>query len=133
MEKPFFTNDAVIFGILMLILMAVFTTAANPRFQKFYRVVPTVLLCYFIPSLLNSFGLVDVENSKLYYVASRFLLPACLVLLTVGTDFKAISRLGFKALVMFFTASVGIIIGGPIALWIVATFAPGIIQVDGVD
>ena len=33
---------------------------------------------------------------------------------------------------MFFTASLGIIVGGPIALWIVATFAPGIIQVDGV-
>ena len=133
MEEPLFTNDAIIFGILMMILMGVFSTAANPRFQKFYRVVPTVLLCYFIPSLLNSFGLIDGEKSQLYFVASRYLLPACLVLLTVGTDFKAISRLGSKALIMFFTASIGIILGGPIALLLVSSINPSLVQVEGVD
>jgi uncharacterized membrane protein len=37
---------------------------------------------------------------------------------------KAMSRLGPKALIMFFTATIGIIIGGPIAILIVGFFSP---------
>jgi hypothetical protein len=35
---------------------------------------------------LTTFGVVDREESRLYFVASRFLLPAALVLLTVSAD-----------------------------------------------
>ncbi|TRX50006.1 DUF819 family protein [Fulvivirga sp. M361] len=120
--QPLFTNDAVIFGILMLMLAAIFKTAASesPFWKKFYKYVPIILLSYFLPSLLNTFGLVDVESSQLYFVASRYLLPACLVLLTISVDLKEIIRLGPKSLIMFFTASFGVIIGGPLAIWIVS-------------
>ena len=123
------TNDAVIFGLLMAILAFVFHTSNNggPRWKKFYSVVPMLLLCYFIPSLLNSTGIVDSENSNLYYVASRYLLPACLVLLTLSVDLKEIAKLGFKPLVMFFTATIGIIIGGPIAILLASYINPNLV------
>ncbi len=56
-----------------------------------------------LPSLLNTFNVVDGNASSIYYVASRYLLPACLVLLTISIDFKAILSLGPKALILFLT------------------------------
>ena len=131
--EPFFKSDAVIFGILMLILGFVFWSSNSEvsAFKKFYRFVPMLLMCYFLPSLLTVFGLVNAEESKLYYVATRYLLPACLVLLTLSIDLKEVFKLGPKALIMFLTGTAGVVLGGPLAVVIVATFAPEIIGVDG--
>jgi uncharacterized membrane protein len=123
---PVFTNDAVVLGILLLILAAIFITSNsdNPKWQKFYTFVPSLLLCYFIPSIFNSLGLISGEESNLYFVASRYLLPASLVLLTLSIDFKGILGLGPKAIIMFLAGTFGIVIGGPLALITVSYFAP---------
>ncbi|MFC6635563.1 DUF819 family protein [Microbulbifer taiwanensis] len=127
------TNDAIILGMLAAILGFVFYTAGSEHrfWKRFYRIVPTVLMCYFLPSLLATFGIIDVENSKLYYVASRYLLPASLVLLTLSIDLKAIVNLGPKALVLFLTGTLGIVIGGPIALLLLSAIHPEILNVGG--
>lgn len=240
--EPIFTNDAVIFGILMVLLAGIFSTASSerPAWKRFYTFVPSLLLCYFLPALLNyPFGLIAPEffagdalieflqaknivfdealirslsfeeiktylstlgvdakgysnfleytvapytdptsfdtealmkflkkneiplegidlsqlslketeqfllangveahgyssfihKSKLYYVASRYLLPASLVLLCLSIDFKSISRLGPKALIMFFAATLGIILGGPIALLVTSYLFPNLVSV----
>lgn len=129
------TNDAVVLGLLALILGFVFHTShsANPFWQKFYRYVPSVLLCYFIPSLFNSFGIIDGEHSQLYQMASRYLLPVCLVLLTLSVDFRAILGLGPKALILFLTGTVGVVMGGPIALASVGHFFPEQLGGEGAD
>ncbi|MEQ8808685.1 MAG: DUF819 family protein [Imperialibacter sp.] len=126
---PLITNDAVVFGILIVILAAVFGTASSKRsgWQKFYSIVPTVLLCYFIPSILNSMGIISGAHSKLYFVASRYLLPASLVLLTVSVDLKEIMKLGPKALIMFFAGTVGIMLGGPLAILLFSVVAPDVV------
>jgi uncharacterized membrane protein len=120
------TNDAVVLGILAVILGLVFYTShsENRYCKAFYRYVPALLLCYFLPSLLNSFGMIDGEGSSLYKMASRYLLPASLVLLTLSVDFKAILGLGPKALIMFLTGTAGIIIGGPLALLMLGSLYP---------
>lgn len=120
------TNDAVVLGILAVILGLVFYTShsENRYCKAFYRYVPALLLCYFLPSLLNSFGIIDGEGSSLYKMASRYLLPASLVLLTLSVDFKAILGLGPKALIMFLTGTLGIIIGGPLALLTLGSLYP---------
>ena len=130
---PLITNDATVLGFVAILLGLVFytSTSNNVFWQKFYRFVPAVLLCYFLPSLLNTFGIIDGEESQLYYVSSRFLLPACLVLLTLSVDLKAIAQLGSKALILFFTGTFGIVIGGPIALLVVSGFAPEMLGVEG--
>jgi len=129
------TNDAVALGILATILGFVFYTSSSrhPFWQKFYRFIPALLLCYFLPSLLNTFGVIDGHTSQLYYVASRYLLPACLVLLILSVDLKAILGLGPKAVIMFLTGTIGIVIGGPIALLAVSVIEPSLIGVDGPD
>jgi len=92
--------------------------------------VPALLLCYFVPALYNTFGIIDGERSQLYFVSSRFLLPATLVLLTVAIDIPAVLRLGPKALALFATGTVGVIAGGPIAVLTVGVFSPDTVSGD---
>lgn len=129
-KEPFIKNDAVVLGLLLLLLAFIFKTEGSnlPFFKKFYRVVPALLLCYFLPAFLNTFGIISADESRLYFVASRYLLPASLVLLCLNIDIDGIRKLGSKALVMFFTATVGIVIGGPIALYLVSLASPDILN-----
>ena len=176
--EPFFTNDAVVLGLLMMILAGIFYTSSleTEGWKKFYTYVPGLLLCYFLPALLHwPLGLIasdwfdnslidflaqknlsipegasysqieqflldnnipkeEIANykghSRLYFMASRYLLPASLILLCISIDFKGIINLGPKALIMFFTATAGIVLGGPIALFVVLNLAPNIIAAN---
>ena len=131
---PLITNDAVVFGLLTLVLGAVFYTKSRGGFwDRFYTFIPAILLCYLIPSLMNSFGLISSEESNLWQVAKDYFLPASLVLMTLSIDLKAVFGLGSKALIMFFTATIGIILGGPIAMLIVGTFSPETVGGEGAD
>lgn len=183
--QPLFINDAVVFGLLMAILGLVFYTEHLPsKFWKgFYTIVPSLLLCYFLPALLHyplgwiaseyfledplkqlleqrnitvpadlanmSFESIKlwleqkgilasdyktcIGKSQLYAMASKYLLPACLVLLCISVDFKGLLRLGPKALIMFFAGTFGVIIGGPIALLTVTYVFPNLIQASSDD
>ena len=134
-SSPLVTNDAVVLGLLSLILGAVFWTShsRHPFWTRFYGVVPALLLCYFLPSLLNTFGVIDGHQSNLYYVSSRYLLPACLVMLTLSVDLPSVLKLGPKALTLFFTGTIGIVVGGPLAILIVSTFSPETVGGAGPD
>jgi uncharacterized membrane protein len=130
MESYPFQNNAVVAGLLAVILAVIFKTnhSPNPYLQKFYKFVPMLLLAYFLPSLLTLFKLVDPRSSKdLYYVASRYFLPASLVLLTISVDLKEILKLGPKALIMFLTGTVGVIFGGPIAIYLTSLVDPSLV------
>lgn len=179
-DIPFLAKDTTIFGVLCMILAGIFYTSKHPLFSKFYKVIPALLLCYFVPSIFSSIGIIadkwiDVQatiahlskvygnldgvhnleelknyisthqiaaaeyqqftgKSSIYFIASRFLLPASLVLLTLSIDLKGVFKLGPKALIMFLTATVGVMIGGPIAIVFFKFVAPDIlVQVEGTD
>ena len=128
-----FTNDAVVLGLLAGALGLVFYTHSLPQFKRFYTFVPALLMCYFIPAAMNSLGIVSGEASNLYFVASRYLLPASLILLCLSIDLKGIYNLGPKAIVMFFAATTGIVIGGPLALWLVGLQDPSVLGGNAPD
>jgi len=129
------TNDAAVLGLLAATLGVIFWTrqSEHPALQAFYKYVPALLLCYFIPSLYNTFGLIDPGQSRLYAVMSRYLLPATLVLLTLSIDLQAILRLGPKALVLFLTGTIGIVLGGPLAILVVSLVSPATVGGAGPD
>jgi uncharacterized membrane protein len=145
--KPLITQDTVTFGLLMMALGFVFYTSSRQSgfWARFYKFVPALLMCYLIPSILSSTGIIgsewkELENgelveksSSLYFMASRYLLPAALVLMTLSIDLKAVFNLGPKALIMFLTGSVGIIVGGPIALLIFMFISPESFDATGID
>ena len=119
------TNDAVVLGLLAVTLGAVFWTASRPSgfWQKFYSYVPALLMCYLLPAVYNSIGLVDGNASGLYPMARDYLLPSSLVLLCIAIDLGAVLRLGPKAVIMFVTGTAGVMLGA-----VVAFLAMGVIQ-----
>jgi uncharacterized membrane protein len=129
------SNDATVLGLLMVILAVIFFTASLPGkgWQRFYNFIPPLLLCYFIPGLLNSLGIINGVNSQLYPVVSRYLLPACLVLFTIGMDWKSLTKLGPQALIAMLVGTAGIMAGGPIALWLVGSISPNTVSGEGAD
>lgn len=136
MMQPYFTNDAIVLGLLLSVLSFVFftSTSKNKWIQKFYTIFPPLLLCYFLPALLHwPLNLISGENSVLYKVSSQYLLPASLILLCLSIDLKGVWNLGPKALIMFLTGSLGVIIGGPIALLTVKYLFPDLIQTNPED
>jgi uncharacterized membrane protein len=158
---------------LIGLLLFIFKATEFPAFSKFYKVIPALLLCYFLPSLFSTAGIIspkwidmegamlaltaagfdlsaihdftsfknfvinnEVENSlllpfigksQLYFVASRYMLPASLVLLTLSINLKEVFKLGPKALIMFFTGTVGVVIGGPLAILLFSYISPDIV------
>lgn len=135
MQDIIFTDDTIVFGLLFLALGFVFYTSSIKKgfWAKFYKYVPALLMCYLIPAIYASTGLVSDELSKTYFIASRYLLPAAIILMTLSIDLKAIFNLGPKALIMFFTGTFGIIIGGPIAILLVSLVSPETVGGNGFD
>lgn len=129
-ERPVFVSDTVVFGILAIVLALIFYTAhkENKFWKTFYTIVPALLLCYLVPAILETAGLISKDYSHLYTMAKNYLLPGALILMTLGIDFKGILNLGPKAIIMFLTATVGIIVGGPIAIMIYSLIDPSIVQ-----
>lgn len=133
--EPLITNNTVIVGILMTILGLVFYTSGikNPFIQKFYDIFPPLLLCYFLPGLLNSFNVFDGENSPLTTIGSRYFLPACLILFILNLDLKEMWALRKRAGLMFITGTIGIVVGGPLAVWLTSLVAPEVVGGIGPD
>ena len=126
-------NDIVLFGLIAATLGLVFWTASRDSgfWKKFYTYVPALLLCYFIPGIYNSIGLIDGSASKLYNpVASRVLLPAALVLLTLTIDLKGVLRLGPKLLAMYVGASISVMLGAFVAFWVMGLIHPETVAGD---
>ncbi len=134
-ETPLFQEDTIVFGLLMLILAFVFYTSSKKTgaFTKFYKIVPALLMCYLLPAIFNSLGLISPDVSKVYLIAKNYLLPAAIVLMTLSLDLKSVFNLGPKALIMFFTGTIGIVIGGPIAILVISTFSPETVGGAGPD
>lgn len=147
--KPIFTDDTIVFGLLMLMLGFVFYTSHSnhPFWKKFYKYIPALLMAYMLPAVLTTTGLIAPEwghknelgefvvtgKSNVYYVASRYLLPAALVLMTMSIDLKAVFNLGPKALIMFITGTLGVVIGGPLAVYLISLVHPETVGGAGPD
>lgn len=132
-KTPLITDDKIVFGILLVILALIFHTSnlESRKWKRIYAVIPALFLCYMIPAALTSFNIINPEVSGLYTMASRFLLPGSLILLIISVDIKSLFGLGSKALIMFFTGTVGIIIGGVFAVWIFSMFSPETVGGEG--
>ena len=148
MQEPLFTNDTIVFGLLMLTLGFIFYTESIKTgfWPKFYKIVPGLFMAYMLPAVLTTTGLIapewetvneageiTKESTSLYFMASRYLLPAALVLMTLSIDLKAVFNLGWKALVMFLTGTLGIVIGGPIAILLISLVSPETVGGAGPD
>jgi len=117
------TDPTSLFVYLACVLGAILLLNGLPRLRPLFRVTPAVVYAYFLPTLGTSLGLTPA-TSPTYDWMVRYLLPVSLMLLMVTVDLRAILRLGGKALIMMLAGSVGIIIGGPVALAVFGRWLP---------
>ena len=101
----------------------------TPFWRKFARVL--ALLCYFVPAIYNTAGLIDGSQGVVYNpIASRVLLPVALVLLTMTIDLRGVLRLGPKLLFVFCMGTLGIALGAIVSFQLFEWLKPDVVAGD---
>ncbi|GAA0329324.1 DUF819 family protein [Bacillus carboniphilus] len=107
----------------LLGILFVLGQSKNPILQKFFHYAPPLIWTYFLPMISTTLGIIP-SSSTLYDFVSTYILPVGLLLLLLSANVPATLKLGPKAIMMFFAGTLGVIIGGPIALAIFQPFLP---------
>jgi uncharacterized membrane protein len=110
-------NPVAILSVLLLVLAGVFWSARHSPVKRVFKVIPALVFCYFVPTTLTTLGVIP-DQCELYTWVKTFLLPASLFLLILSLDLPAILRLGWKPVVMLLTGTAGVVVGGPVALFV---------------
>ncbi len=111
-------DPVFIVSVLLVLEGFVLWLAAQPRTSAWFNFLPPVFWIYFLPMMASSAGLIDARAPILGMIIAN-VLPMALFLLLVTVDLKAISRLGAKALGMFFCGSLGVVAGTLLAFLMV--------------
>ncbi len=117
------TDPMAVLAFLSAVVAGIFWAADQPRFKKFFQYTPPVMYVYFLPMFCTTAGITP-PTSDVYSWFNRYLLPFALILLMITVDLKSILRLGPMALYMVVAGTVGIVIGGPIALLVFGAWLP---------
>ena len=120
---PLVSDPVGVLTVLLCVLALIFRLSDHPVVGRLFKIVPALVFCYFVPTALNSLGVIP-QSSPLYSWVKSWILPCALFLLIVSLDLPAIMRLGSKAVVMLLAGTVGVVVGGPIALLICHPWLP---------
>lgn len=124
-SAPLIQDPMAIFAYLAAVVGLIFILgeSKNPFLTKFFHYAPPLIWTYFIPMISTTLGIIPAQSS-LYDFVSTYILPFGLLLLLLSANVPATLKLGPKALMMFFAGTLGVIIGGPIALAIFQPILP---------
>ena len=112
-----------VLAFLGLVVAAIFWLASRPQYKKFFDRTPPVMYVYFVPMLCTTAGILPAD-SPLYAWMNRYLMPFALLLLMITVDLRSIARLGRMALFMLLAGTLGVVIGGPVALLLFGQWLP---------
>lgn len=112
-----------VFALCAAICGLVFWAGRVPVFQKLFRVIPSIVFVYYIPAILSTIGILPTDSSA-YDWMRDYLLPFSLFVLMVTADIPAIMQIGPKAIAMMLAGTVGVVVGGPIALFLLGDYLP---------
>ncbi|MFQ5769375.1 MAG: DUF819 domain-containing protein [bacterium] len=111
---PVLQDPMSIFTFYAGVCAAVFWSTRQPWSKKFYRIIPSIILIYYLPTFATTFGIIPSE-SPVYNWIRDYLLPFSLFILMVTADIPTILKIGPKAIIMMVVGTLGIVIGGPVA------------------
>ncbi len=90
---------------------------------RFFRKVPLVFWCYFLPMAARTAGLLP-DATGLYEEIVRLLLPAALILLLISVHLPSVFKVGKVAFAALFVGVFGIMVGGPLSVWLFRQVLP---------
>lgn len=113
--EPLLTHPVGHLAALLGVLAIIFWFGQTRVGGRFFKIVPMLVFCYFVPTLLTTLGVLP-DESPTYSFIKTHLLPASLLLLILALDVPGIIRLGPKAIIMLLSGTAGVVIGAPLAL-----------------
>ena len=121
-------------GIIMVLLViegAILYASGHRGAKRLFKYAPAMFWIYFLPMLANTIGLIPPKDNaagevvtSVYGEITTYCLPACLVLLLISVDLRAIYRLGAVAIAVMLAGSLGTLIGGPVVMLIFGRWLP---------
>ncbi len=119
-------GELSIFISLIIMLAGIFyLTKLHSRLIKLvFSVIPPLLFCYFLPSLLVENGIFEIGNTDLNGTLAKTLLPFCIFYFTLGLPISKLKAIGRKPIILFLVGALGVILGGPLSLMISHYFFP---------
>jgi len=117
------SDPLAVLAYLAATVAIVFQASRAERLRPLFERLPALVWAYFLPMLSTTAGILPAEH-PLYRGLARYLLPACLVLLLLSSELKAIARLGRTALVVMTAGMLGIALGGGLGHWILKPWLP---------
>jgi uncharacterized membrane protein len=122
-KGPWIGSNLGVLAALLAVLAFLFWFNSTRIGGKFFSIVPMLVFCYFLPTTLTTLGVLP-NDSPVYDWIKTYLLPASLVLLILALDLPGIVRLGPKAVIMLLAGTAGVVIGGPVAFFIMQSVLP---------
>lgn len=119
-------GELSIFISLIIMLAGIFylSKLKSKIIKLVFSVIPPLLFCYFLPSLLVEQGIIVIGNTDLNGTLAKTLLPFCIFYFTLGLPLAKLKAIGRKPIILFLVGALGVIIGGPISLMISHYFFP---------
>lgn len=117
------TDPIAILVYLLGLIAIIYWAQAQPRLAKVFKYLPPVIWIYFLPMFSTTLGITP-ENSPLYDFVKLYLLPAALVLLLLSSNTRELVKLGPKAMGTMLFGTLGIVVGGVVALAIFGHWLP---------
>jgi uncharacterized membrane protein len=122
-QSALITDPTAVAGALTALIAGVFWLSGIARLQRFFQIIPVVLLAYFLPTIATATRLLPPQ-SPAYDWMTRYMLTLALFLLMTTVDLRSVLRLGPMALAMMLAGSLGIVIGAPIVLLLFGPVLP---------
>lgn len=118
-----FNEPMSVFAFLASLVAVIFWVSGVKRFERLFEFLPPVIFVYFLPMFATTLGITPISSAA-YEWTTRYFLPLALFLLMISIDLKSVAKLGPMALFMVTAGTVGIVLGGPIALAVFGGFLP---------
>jgi len=109
-----------IFIILVMIVSGLIWLSEKPPFSKVFKILPLVIWVVLTPAALTGFNVIP-KGLDLYLDIGKIGLPLSLFYLIISCNLKGITKLGKPAIIAALGGTLGITIGGTLAVLLFAT------------
>ena len=120
-NQPLVSDPNALLVLFAGFVALVFYASQTPPLRKLFEFLPPIVWVYLLPVFGTTLGLTPAE-SPFYDWCTETLMPCALFLLILTTDVRAVRRLGPLAAAMVLAGTLGIVVGGPVALAIFQPF-----------
>ncbi|MGB2987831.1 MAG: DUF819 family protein, partial [Phycisphaerae bacterium] len=62
-RTPLITEPAGVLAVLLTVLAVIFWLTQHPVAGRIFKVVPSLVFCYFVPTALTTFGVIPDESA----------------------------------------------------------------------